>query len=46
MEGVFSNGEGGDFLKCGEGGGTPLWTRIGPWEIVQGSVSKEHGKNQ
>lgn len=25
MEGVFSNGEGGDFLKCGEGGVVPLY---------------------
>ena len=24
MEGVFSNGEGGDFLKCGEGGWYPF----------------------
>ena len=46
MEGVFSNGEGGGEMWGGGGGGTPLQTRIRSSEIVQGSVSKEHGKNQ
>ena len=46
MEGVFSNGEGAVKCGAGGGGGTPLQTRIRSSEIVQGSVSKEHGKNQ